>query len=96
MAEDLESDESSQYSTTLSLTYYLSFDMIKVSDPTSYVQSNLEEGSENIFIPISVNQRKVALSQSVESSDGESQSDERLLNSEFLGSVCLLVSYNNE
>ena len=51
MAEDFQSDVSSLYSSTLSLSYsFSSFDMIESSDPALCVESDLEEGSENIVV----------------------------------------------
>ena len=52
MAEDFQRDVSSRYSSILSLSYSSSsFDIIESSDPASCVESDLEEGSENIVVP---------------------------------------------
>ena len=75
MAEDFQSDVSSWYSSILSLSYS-SFDMIESSDPALCVESDLEEGSENIVVPYQYEPES-------ESSD-ESQNDGRLLNTEWL------------
>ena len=52
MAEDFQCNVSSRYSSILSLSYSSSsFDMIESSDLASCVESDLEEGSENIVVP---------------------------------------------
>ena len=88
MAEDFQSDVSSRYSSTLSLSYSSSsFDMIEGSDPASCVESDLEEGSENIVVPYQYEPEESG-SES-ESADDESQTGERLQNTEWLVScVC--------
>ena len=80
MAEDFQSDVSSRYSSILSLSYSSSsFDMIESSDPASYVESDLEEGSENIVVPY---QYEPEESGSESESSDESQNDGSLLNPE--------------
>ena len=87
MAEDFQSDVSSQYSSILSLSYSSSsFDMIESSDPALYVESDLEEGSENIVVPY---QYEPEENGSESESSDESQNNGRLLNTEWLVScVC--------
>ena len=80
MAEDFQSDISSQYSSILSLPYSSSsFDMIERSDPALCVESDLEEGSENIVVPY---QYEPEENGSESESSDESQNDGRLLNTE--------------
>ena len=82
MAEDFQSDISSQYSSKLSISYSSSsFNMTESSDPASCVESDLEEGSENLY-SCSISAEESG-SES-DSSDDEFQNDERLLNTEWL------------
>ena len=87
MAEDFQCNVSSRYSSILSLSYSSSsFDMIESSDPTLCVESDLEEGSENIVV---LYQYEPEESGSESESSDESQNDGRLLNTEWLVScVC--------
>ena len=78
MAEDFQSDVSSRYSSILSLSYSSSsFDMIESSNPALCVESDLEEGSENIVVLYEYEPEESGFES--ESSD-ESQNDGRLLN----------------
>ena len=79
MAEDFQSDISSQYSSILRLSYSSSFDMIESSDPALCVESDLEEGSENIVV---LYQYEPEENGSESESSDESQNDGRLLNTE--------------
>ena len=86
MAEDFQCNVSSRYSSILSLSYSSSFDMIESSDPALCVESDLEEGSENIVV---LYQYEPEESGSESESSDESQNDGRLLNTEWLVScVC--------
>ena len=87
MAEDFQCNVSSRYSSILSLSYSSSsFDMIESSDPASCVESDLEEGSENIVVPY---QYEPEENGSESESSDESHNDGRLLNTEWLVScVC--------
>ena len=87
MAEDFQCNVSSRYSSILSLSYSSSsFDMIESSDPASCVESDLEEGSENIVV---LYQYEPEENGSDSESSDESQNDGRLLNTEWLVScVC--------
>ena len=79
MAEDFQCNVSSRYSSILSLSYSSSFDMIESCDPASCVESDLEEGSENIVVPY---QYEPEENGSESESSDESQNDGRLLNTE--------------
>ena len=90
MAEDFQCNVSSRYSSILSLSYSSSsFDMIESSDPASCVESDLEEGSENIVVPY---QYEPEENGSESESSDESQNDGRLLNTEWLVS-CVRFCY---
>ena len=80
MAEGFQSDVSSRYSSILRLSYSSSsFDMIESSAPALCVESDLEEGSENIVV---LYQYEPVESGSESESSDESQNDGRLLNTE--------------
>ena len=80
MAEDFQSHVSSRYSSILNLSYSSSsFDMIESSNPALCVESDLEEGSENIVV---LYQYEPEESGSESESSDESQNDGRLLNTE--------------
>ena len=87
MAEDFQCNISSRYSSLLSLSYSSSsFDMIESSDSASCVESDLEEGSENIVVPYQYESEE---SGSESESSDESQNDRRSLNTEwFVSCVC--------
>ena len=87
MAEDFQCNVSSRYSSILSLSYsFSSFDMIESSDPALCVESDLEEGSENIVV---LYQYEPEENGSDSESSDESQNDGRLLNTKWLVScVC--------